>query len=77
MENVMAGPFVLYQIKVWWDKWNLLLLIYFWNLSVYESALLFWSYSHHLTLPHLIVPWEISLNCIEKEGRLEAFFKGG
>lgn len=76
MENEMAGPFVLYQTKVWQDKWKLFLLIYSRNQSVYKSPLLFWSYNHHLAFPHLILSWEISLNYIEKGSRIGFLWRG-
>ena len=56
---------------------SLFLFIYFWNQSASKSALLFWSYNHHLVLPQLVLPWEISLKSIEKEGRMEGLLWRG
>lgn len=68
--------FVLYQAKVWQDKWNLFLLIYFWNQSVYKPAFLFWSYNHHLEHSRLMLSWGVSLSYMKK-GRMEGFLWRG
>lgn len=56
---------------------SLFLFICFWNQSACKSALLFWSYNHHLGLLHLAPSWEISLKSIEKEGRMEGLLRSG